>query len=126
MFTSPDVFIDLLKKRFTLSTPSELKSEEDATIWRNRVLLPIRLRVYNVIKTWLENYFNFEQDAGVEKELLDFVNGEMGSAMPGPAKRMIELINKTVSLSSWWAMYSIIKTLFFHLVFIKRISLQRP
>lgn len=113
MFTSPDVFIDLLKKRFTLSTPSELKSEEDATIWRNRVLLPIRLRVYNVIKTWLENYFNFEQDAGVEKELLDFANGEMGSAMPGPAKRMIELINKTVSLSSWWAMYSIIKAIFF-------------
>lgn len=55
------------------------------------------MRVYNVIKTWLETYFSFEQDASVEQALVDFASNEMSGAMPGPAKRMTELITRTVS-----------------------------
>jgi len=50
-----------------------------------------------VIKTWLETYFSFEQDASVEQSLVDFASHEMSKAMPGPAKRMLELITRTVS-----------------------------
>lgn len=97
IFTNPTDFVQLLITRFCLSPPADIK-EEELVIWTNRVLIPIRLRVYNVIKTWLETYFNYEQDASIEKVITDFANIEMSNAMPGPAKRMVDLITRTVSL----------------------------
>lgn len=97
LFTNPTDFVNLLISRFSLSPPKNL-TEDQFVLWTNRVLIPIRLRVYNVIKTWLETYFSFKQDRMVEKALLDFANTEMSAVMPGPAKRMIELIKRTVSV----------------------------
>lgn len=97
LFTNPTDFVQLLITRFCLLPPADIQQEE-IVIWSNRVLIPIRLRVYNVIKTWLETYFSYAQDAIVEKTLMDFANTEMTKAMPGPAKRMIVLITRTVSL----------------------------
>ncbi|CAO3638618.1 unnamed protein product [Mucor fragilis] len=97
LFTNPADFVQLLKDRFTLKPPTEPEPlpDDQLTLWTNRVLIPIRLRVYNVIKTWLETYFRFEQDASVEQSLVDFASHEMSKAMPGPAKRMLELITRT-------------------------------
>lgn len=85
----------MLIDRFTLE-PSDSLSEDQLAAWKNRVLIPIRLRVYNVIKTWLETYFIFDQDNYVEETLLNFASNEMSKAMPGPAQRMTELISRTV------------------------------
>ncbi|CEP11329.1 hypothetical protein [Parasitella parasitica] len=97
LFTKPADFVRLLKDRFALKPPTEPAPlpDDQLTLWTNRVLIPVRLRVYNVIKTWLETYFSFEQDASVEQSLVDFASNEMSKAMPGPAKRMLELITRT-------------------------------
>jgi hypothetical protein len=96
LFTTPSVFVDLLIQRFRLLPPSDpLLSEEELTLWKNRVLVPVRLRVYNVIKTWLETYYRYEQD-DVESQLMVFATQDMQEAMPGPAKRMVNLIQRTV------------------------------
>lgn len=98
LFTTPSVFLDLLIQRFGLKPPAEVPlNPQDLALWTNRVLLPVRLRVYNVIKSWLETYFSFDHDACIEKTLIDFTAGPMSEAMPGPAKRMMELIRKRVS-----------------------------
>ncbi|KAI8979667.1 ras guanine nucleotide exchange factor domain-containing protein [Mycotypha africana] len=99
LFTNPPDFVKLLQERFVLRPPSDsqLLTDEQIAIWTNRILIPVRLRVYNVIKTWMENYFDYEQDACVEHALTDFASNEMTKAMPGPAKRMIDLIKKTFS-----------------------------
>lgn len=96
LFTNPAEFVRLLIDRFTLQPPDSLP-EDHLPVWTNRVLIPIRLRVYNVIKTWLETYFNFEQDGHVEETLSNFASNEMSKVMPGPAQRMIELISRTVN-----------------------------
>lgn len=93
LFTTPDRFLRLLIERFSLKPPS-LNQREDV-IWNSRILIPTRLRVYNVLKTWLESYFIYEQDACIEEMLHQFVKDEMSKAMPGPAKRMLELTKKT-------------------------------
>ncbi|KAI8636717.1 ras guanine nucleotide exchange factor domain-containing protein [Parasitella parasitica] len=97
LFTKPADFVRLLKDRFALKPPTEPAPlpDDQLALWTNRVLIPVRLRVYNVIKTWLETYFSFEQDASVEQSLLNFASNEMSKAMPGPAKRMLELITRT-------------------------------
>ena len=126
LFTNPADFIRLLKDRFTLKPPTEPAPlpDDQLTFWTNRVLIPIRLRVYNVIKTWLETYFSFEQDSSVEQSLVDFASNEMSKAMPGPAKRMTELITRTVSfLMLKYKKYEINHVLC-SLVCIKRIKLR--
>jgi hypothetical protein len=73
-------------------------TDDQLVMWTKRVLTPIRLRVSNVIKMWLETYFSYEQDAYVLPALLKFASTEMVKVLPDPiSKRMIDLIKKTVS-----------------------------
>lgn len=96
LFTNPEELVRLLIQRFHLQPPESL-SEEELAIWTSRVLIPVRLRVYNVIKTWLESYFDYSRDAAVQKELLEFTERDMSQVMPSPAKRMANIIHKAVS-----------------------------
>ncbi|KAI9278025.1 ras guanine nucleotide exchange factor domain-containing protein [Sporodiniella umbellata] len=61
------------------------------------VLVPIRLRVYNMIKTWLESYFQYEQDVLIQKDLVLFIETGLTEAMPIPAERMLALVHKIVN-----------------------------
>ncbi|KAI8384366.1 uncharacterized protein BYT42DRAFT_562259 [Radiomyces spectabilis] len=101
LFTDPSTLLQLLIDRFRLSPPVEPElTTEESKLWTQRVLLPVRLRVCNVLKMWLEVYFSFEQDAHIEQTLIHFAANEMAQAMPGPSKRMLELIRRTFSLRS--------------------------
>ncbi|CAO3589607.1 unnamed protein product [Absidia cylindrospora] len=98
LFTTPSAFIDLLIQRFNVLPPSDpVLSDDDVKLWQKRVLTPVRLRVYNVIKTWLENYYQYKQD-DVESQLMAFTTGDMQAAMPKPAKRMADLIQRTFEI----------------------------
>ncbi|KAI8368472.1 ras guanine nucleotide exchange factor domain-containing protein [Blakeslea trispora] len=90
-FTDPITFVKLLVDRFAISPPEPL-CEDELMAWTNQVLTPVRLRVYNIIKTWLEAFFSYEQDACIEERLTHFVSNHMLNVMPGPANRMMEQI----------------------------------
>ncbi|KAI9322293.1 ras guanine nucleotide exchange factor domain-containing protein [Dichotomocladium elegans] len=96
LFTTPPVVLDLLIKRFNLQPPTTEPplSQDELGLWTNRVLLPVRLRVYNVIKTWLESFFYYESDHAIEPMLVEFVTGPMTHAMATPSKRMMDLVRK--------------------------------
>ena len=101
LFTTPVKFLELLIKRFELQPPNDPQlNPEELSAWTSRVLIPVRLRVYNVIKTWLETYFCYEPDACTENALVEFTAGHMMQAMPGPAKRMMDLIRKRVNVKT--------------------------
>lgn len=93
LFTHPQELLELLIQRFHLPPT-------DTDDWTNQVQIPVRLRVYNVIKTWLENYFMLDQDAVIHTRLLCFTQTDLTEAMPTPAERMLQLIHKTVSRPS--------------------------
>lgn len=95
LFSSPIEFLTLLIDRYNLQAPRNL-SQAQSNLWTNRVLIPIRFRVYHVLKTWLQTYFDQDQDFCIKDKLLDFISNDMSKVMPGPAKRMIELSTKTV------------------------------
>ncbi|KAJ2959661.1 hypothetical protein NQZ79_g4905 [Umbelopsis isabellina] len=98
LFTTPDEFVAMLKERFMIQPPGDIPlSESDLGLWATRIQVPIRLRVYNVIKTWLEGFFSIEHDRNMRDTLMDFAADTMAQAMPGPAKRMVELINRRFS-----------------------------
>lgn len=114
-FTDPITFLDLLIKRFHLQPPTgggAPLTPDDMALWTNRVLLPVRLRVYNVIKTWLESFFYYETDGPTEKTLVNFVTGPMMQAMASPAKRMMDLVRKRVSIIKTVTLNDLIKSLY--------------
>lgn len=75
-FTTSTEFFEHLVKRFTIQPPDGLtRSEFD--IWVERKQIPIRLRVFNVLKIWIEQFWLDMQeeieDKGVLTHLLETV-----------------------------------------------------
>ncbi|CDH58755.1 ras guanine-nucleotide exchange protein [Lichtheimia corymbifera JMRC:FSU:9682] len=94
LFTTPTIFLELLIKRFDIQPPTPSLSQDEWKLWTNHVLIPVRLRVYNVIKTWLETFFSYDTDACIEQPLIEFVTGSLMQVMAAPGKRMMELVRK--------------------------------
>eukprot|EP01104_Vermistella_antarctica_P018544 TRINITY_DN6909_c0_g1_i1.p1 TRINITY_DN6909_c0_g1~~TRINITY_DN6909_c0_g1_i1.p1 ORF type:complete len:1360 (-),score=297.12 TRINITY_DN6909_c0_g1_i1:29-4108(-) len=73
-FCTPAVLFDLLKCRFRMCPPS---NEAQLTVF-NRKMMPIRLRVFNVFKTWVTNYWmDFTAHESLATELADFASTEV-------------------------------------------------
>ncbi|KAI9595738.1 hypothetical protein BDF19DRAFT_495756 [Syncephalis fuscata] len=75
-FTTTEEFMDLLFKRFQIQPPSGL-SPEDLELWRKKKQTPVRLRVFNIIKQWLESGYHEENDSGLLVKLNDFIKTTM-------------------------------------------------
>ncbi|KAI8078401.1 ras guanine nucleotide exchange factor domain-containing protein [Thamnidium elegans] len=71
-FCSSVDLLNLLESRYNLQCPAGL-TEEEATIWEEKKLKLVRLRVFNVLKNWLELYYN-EDDSILLDRLLDFTH----------------------------------------------------
>ncbi|RCI06127.1 hypothetical protein CU098_011230 [Rhizopus stolonifer] len=70
-FCTSDEFLDLLEARFNVQPPPGL-TEEELKLWRGKKQKLIRLRVLNVLKIWLEQYYN-EQDYSILNRLTQFM-----------------------------------------------------
>jgi len=55
-FASSMEVIDALIKRFCIKPPPQLNNPQDLKIWNEKKAMPIRLRVCNVLKSWIETY----------------------------------------------------------------------
>jgi len=54
--TSTEVIDALINKRFCIKPPPQLTNPQDLKIWNEKKAIPIRLRVFNVLKSWIETY----------------------------------------------------------------------
>lgn len=52
---------------------------------------PVRLRVYNVFKSWMEAYWNLEADGEALKLIIGFANGRLRFDLPSASRRLLEL-----------------------------------
>ncbi|KAG0375337.1 hypothetical protein BGX24_009246 [Mortierella sp. AD032] len=95
-FTSTKELFTYLFHRFTIHPPMGLDPEE-LEIWTEKKLTPIRLRVFNIIKSWLETYFL--EDESDDHEALAMIKDFSGSAamkdtMSFAAVQLIKLVEK--------------------------------
>ncbi|GAA5901231.1 guanine nucleotide exchange factor [Sporobolomyces salmoneus] len=102
LFTSPSELISQLYRRFDLAPPrhpdtNEELSPEEMKQWTSIKLTPIRLRIYNLIKTWLESHWQHDADQGIVDGLREWSNGRLKAAMPAASSRMLDLIEKRVT-----------------------------
>ncbi|KAG0206379.1 hypothetical protein BGX28_002142 [Mortierella sp. GBA30] len=93
--TTKDLFTHLFH-RFTILPPMGLDSEE-MEMWTEKKLTPIRLRVFNIIKSWLETYYL--EDESDDREALAMIKDFSGSTamkdtMSFAAVQLIRLVEK--------------------------------
>ncbi|KAF9106870.1 hypothetical protein BGX27_008958 [Mortierella sp. AM989] len=95
-FTTTTQFFELLFHRITISPPPEL-NESELAVWTDRKLTPIRLRVFNIIKSWLEHYYL--EDELEDRQMLPKIkafaeSGQMRDQMSFAAVQLIKLVEK--------------------------------
>ncbi|KAF1849847.1 ras guanine-nucleotide exchange protein Cdc25p [Cucurbitaria berberidis CBS 394.84] len=60
--------------------------------------VPVRLRVYNVFKGWLETHWSGDSDSAALGIILAFATGKLRGAMPAAGKRLAELTSKVTEV----------------------------
>ncbi|KAL3454980.1 ras guanine nucleotide exchange factor domain-containing protein [Aspergillus heterothallicus] len=86
LFASPIEFAEALVDRFNYigDTPHAAS--------------PVRLRVYNVLKGWLESHWRHDCDNMALEFITNFSNTALMQNLPGAAKRLLELTDKVSKL----------------------------
>ncbi|KAJ1967171.1 hypothetical protein H4R35_006790, partial [Dimargaris xerosporica] len=92
-FTTTNEFLDLLIKRYTIQPPPGLKPEE-LEVWVERKLRPVRVRVYNIIKMWLESHYVEDSDMDGLRMLREFACTIMADSMSSAAEQVVKSIDK--------------------------------
>lgn len=92
-FCSTQELFDALFRRYTLIPPPDLTREE-LEMWQDKKLKLVRLRVFNVIKSWLEHYYNEEEDRSILPILMEFTDTIVRESMQFGAEQLIKSIRK--------------------------------
>ncbi|KIW05407.1 uncharacterized protein PV09_03920 [Verruconis gallopava] len=86
LFTTPYEFARCLIDRFEYIGSSPVAG------------VPVRLRVYNVFKGWLESHWQCDTDAEALGLINDFARGPLVAALPAAGKRLAELAARVADM----------------------------
>ena len=93
LFTSPTLLLAELLRRYDLAPPPGMVlGAAERLLWMEHKVLPVRLRIYNFLKTWLDVHWQPATDSVVLPHLLTFAKVTMAQTLPGMAPRLIESI----------------------------------
>ncbi|KAF9116951.1 hypothetical protein BGX27_008099 [Mortierella sp. AM989] len=95
-FATTEQLFALLFRRFTV-TPHVSLNPEEMEQWTEKKLTPIRLRVFNIIKSWLENYYleDEAEDRQILPKIKEFSESSlMRDTMSFAADQLIKLVER--------------------------------
>ncbi|KAF0428186.1 ras GEF [Gigaspora margarita] len=92
-FCTTEQFFDMLTKRFMIQAPDNLSSEQ-LELWQEKKQTPVRLRVFNIMKSWLENYYIDDKDSYCLERIREFAGTTMHEHMAFAAVSLIKVIDK--------------------------------
>ncbi|CAJ0917345.1 1483_t:CDS:2 [Entrophospora sp. SA101] len=94
-FCTADELFDLLVERFIISLPEDREiSREEFEIWTEKKQMPIRIRVFNILKSWLESYYIYEQDKHCLERMKEFASTTMNLYMTNAATSLLKVIER--------------------------------
>jgi hypothetical protein len=95
VFASPETMFDALMTRYNTTAPvSVLNDPEALKSWRSTKLLPIRLRVLNVFRMWLELHWQPVTDRCILAPLISFLRGLTTPSLALTSQRLLELATR--------------------------------
>jgi hypothetical protein len=95
-FASSVEVIDALIKRFCIKPPPQLNNPQDLKIWNEKKAMPIRLRVCNVLKSWIETYSLDLQGNEDDAKAMDAIRQFFSSQANGEHASLANTIIKTL------------------------------
>ncbi|KAG0166953.1 hypothetical protein DFQ28_007218 [Apophysomyces sp. BC1034] len=84
--------LEMLESRYCMSPPEGMTAQE-FDIWTQKKLKLVQLRVFNVLKMWLEQHYN-EEDSVILDRLLEFTNTKIRSTLNFAADQLERLVRK--------------------------------
>lgn len=94
-FTTPTELVGTLIARYNILPPPGL-TDGEMYLWQQQKGLPVRLRVSNFVKSWLENYWRAPDNA-VLPELAAFTRDALSAMFPIPSQRILDLIQSRIT-----------------------------
>jgi hypothetical protein len=112
LFTTPQSLLKALELRYELSAPQQMPvTPETMRLWNERKVMPVRLRIFNLLKTWLESYWRNESDDCILDALILFIEERLSrsfpsrvSASPGPHQKV--RVTRRVNCNRTWGLRS--------------------
>ncbi|KAI0763622.1 hypothetical protein BD413DRAFT_581892 [Trametes elegans] len=98
LFATPAALLDAIITRYNILPPPGL-SDADLRLWQQRKGIPVRLRVSNFIKTWVEGYWRNSSDSIIIPTLVSFTKEALSVMFPGPSQRILDLIQQRMNSS---------------------------
>ncbi|KAF7980492.1 hypothetical protein HWV62_37988 [Athelia sp. TMB] len=89
LFASPSEFVGALVARYNIMPPQGALEHEQHE-WQQRKGIPIRMRVTNIIKQWVEMYWRPCVDNIIIPLLASFVRDALAPMFPGQCKKILE------------------------------------
>jgi len=99
LFTSSVEFSNALIARFSLTFEMSTPVTPNDSLNNMSKVTPIRLRVYNVMKSWLELHWRMETDEVVLPAISRWAESQLSIALPVPAERLMDLVHKRMKES---------------------------
>ncbi|KAK0519441.1 cell division cycle- protein, partial [Tilletia horrida] len=87
-FTTTREFLDRVLARYRISPPVGLTPSEHE-VWVSKKQRPIQMRVFNVLKLWLEQHFYEGEDEAFLPDLKEFARGEAATAAKSSDAQLI-------------------------------------
>ena len=98
LFTTPTDLLSSLMTRYDLLPPAHTAfGERERAIWIERKVVPVRLRIYNLLKAWLETHWRQDTDDVILDTLQIFVTEVIARTLPAMAPRLQAVIRKRLS-----------------------------
>ncbi|OLY81356.1 Cell division control protein 25 [Smittium mucronatum] len=94
-FCTPLELLDQLISRYNMNPPAEIESIPSLLeVWESNKKIPSNLRVYNVLKTWLDSYFYLDEDYECLDPLERFSHDFLMKTKPALGARLIQLVRE--------------------------------
>ncbi|KAG9124185.1 hypothetical protein FRC07_012512 [Ceratobasidium sp. 392] len=95
LFTNPLELVQVLHRRWDLQPPPGSSfTEDEYRAWSLKKLEPVRLRVYNFIKTWLDSHWQANTDIVALGPLNEFVSLTAAEMPPHAVQRIVDLLTQ--------------------------------
>lgn len=94
-FTTAEELLSLIIERYNVSPPDDLSHPKQLEYYYVKKIVPIRMRVSNFIRTWLEDHFEdfTENDSALLRQLNEFMDSQMNVT----DDNLAQLLRKTIS-----------------------------
>ncbi|EPT05113.1 hypothetical protein FOMPIDRAFT_1112277 [Fomitopsis schrenkii] len=92
LFTTPMELVGAIVDRYNITPPAGLFSPDEVKTWKQRKGVPIRLRVSNLVKMWLETHWRPAVDNVALPTLFDFTRDCLVEVSVPSSQKILELI----------------------------------